>query len=303
METDQKRARPLERARPALVIGLAVLIAAAAAIVILWGPSGDEVAAGRVRELPRAPGVFVVSCEFSHALLDDPIVMPGEPGMSHRHDFFGNTDVDAFTVAQDLLGGDTTCDQKLDTASYWSPSLYSGDESIVPDAIDAYYRAGPGVDPEVVEPYPPGLVMLGGDPSASGAQDLFIVGWGCGRNSGAYTEPQPCPERRAMNLRVNFPDCWDGRTVDSINHRDHTAYSSEGRCPKTHPVAIAQLTYVVHYPGIEVDGTLRLASGSTLSGHADFINGWDQAKLEREVKTCIGRGAVCGQPYGSLNGL
>ncbi len=282
---------------------LLVLVGGAVLAAVLVDRGSTSMAAGRDAELARSRGVFVVSCGFSHALGDDPIVEPGAPGLSHRHDFFGNPDVDAYTVAADLPGGDTTCDQKLDTASYWSPSLYSGDQPIEPEAIDAYYRAGPGVDPTTVKSYPPGLVLLGGDPAAEQAQDLYVVGWGCGRNSGAYPEPRTCPERQAMNLRVNFPDCWDGRNIDSVDHRDHTAYSEDGRCPQSHPVAIAQLTYVVHYPPVAVDDSLRLASGSTLSGHADFLNGWDQSKLDREVEVCIGRGAVCGLPYSTLDGL
>ena len=35
-------------------------------------------------------GFFVTHCGFSHSLRDDPIMLPGAPGASHRHEFFGS---------------------------------------------------------------------------------------------------------------------------------------------------------------------------------------------------------------------
>ena len=44
----------------------------------------------------------------------------------------------------------------------------------------------------------------------------------------------------------------------------------------------------VHYP---VSGRRKaeLASGGQLSGHADFLNAWDQAALARRVKRYLNR--------------
>ena len=69
-----------------------------------------------------AVGQFVVECGFSHYLPDDPIVHPDEPGASHLHQFFGAVDAGVDATEQQLLDGDTTCDQRLDTASYWTPA-------------------------------------------------------------------------------------------------------------------------------------------------------------------------------------
>jgi hypothetical protein len=38
---------------------------------------------------------------------------------------------------------------------------------------------------------------------------------------------------------------------------------------------------------------LHLASGSLLTGHADFFNAWDPDKLASEVEYCIGQDAYC----------
>src|SRR5207245_4854858 len=35
-------------------------------------------------------GFFNVTCPYSHSLMDDPIVYPGQPCVSHMHDFYGN---------------------------------------------------------------------------------------------------------------------------------------------------------------------------------------------------------------------
>src|SRR5262249_39943002 len=51
---------------------------------------------------PSSIGNFRISCDYSHMKFDDPIVYPGEPGRSHLHAFFGNTEADAFSTADSL---------------------------------------------------------------------------------------------------------------------------------------------------------------------------------------------------------
>jgi len=68
---------------------------------------------------------FVARCPFSHRLNDDPIVYPNQPGVSHLHDFFGSTIVNAFTNDTcSLLAGPTTCNPTGDKSSYWVPTLF-----------------------------------------------------------------------------------------------------------------------------------------------------------------------------------
>ena len=61
------------------------------------GGAPAEGGAAPVRHLgPQGTvGQFVVECGYSHSAPDDPIVYPGQPGMSHEHDFFGNVTTDA----------------------------------------------------------------------------------------------------------------------------------------------------------------------------------------------------------------
>ena len=237
---------------------------------------------------------FVVECGFSHAGPDDPIVHFGHSGRSHLHTFFGSTVAGASTTAADLAAGDTTCEQKLDRAAYWAPALLDGGRPVEPTGAAAYYRPGVGVDPTTVEPYPFGLKMIGGDQAASAPQSLDVVAWACGTGSVRQATPPACPVGRPLRLLVSFPDCWDGERLDSDDHVSHMARSADGACPASHPVAVPQLLLAISYPVTGAGHELSLASGSVLTGHADFFNGWDEHKLATEIADCIHGGVTCG---------
>lgn len=241
-------------------------------------------------------GQFVVECGFSHRAPDDPIVFPGQPGMSHLHDFFGNESTDADSTLESLLDEPTTCQNQLDTASYWAPTLLDDGEPVEPTLGTAYYRAAPGVDPTEVVAFPPGFKVIAGDMTAT-AQDprpLDIAGWTCGVTTRLSPEPQNCPISAPLRGVITFPDCWDGERVDSVDHRSHTANSADGVCPDSHPVHIPQLTFAITYPISGGDHDLTLASGSVYGLHSDFFNAWDQDELEDKVRLCLHRDAVCG---------
>ena len=245
---------------------------------------------------------FLVECMHSHTASDDPIVYPGQPGQSHLHEFFGNTDVDAFTTVESLTNGGTTCDQPLDKAAYWAPALFRGAEVLTPVKSTAYYRPGEGVPAGSVQPYPVGLVMIAGNSGATGEQPLSIVAWGCGAGIERAVLPPECAEGRDLRLLVTFPDCWDGSNLDSNDHHAHVAYSSGGICPDGFAVSIPQLQFSVEYPVWGSTAGLALASGGLTTGHADFMNGWDQAKLISEVELCLHREVVCGVASGRKTG-
>lgn len=289
------------RRAPALL-----LLVAAAALALVGGVAAlseageDEPAA--VDRSPVDAGLgpqgrepqFKVECEWSHAAPDDPIVHPGAPGRSHLHDFFGNVATDAHSTAAALLETDTTCQNQQDTAAYWAPAVHRDGIPVVPTGAAAYYRAGPGVDPASVRPYPAGLMMLAGDPTATGPQDPTVAAWHCGASPMLAGEPEWCPDTAPLGVRIAFPDCWDGERLDSDDHRTHVARSRGGQCPSGHPVPIPQLILEVHYPIVGDPAGLELASGGVHGVHADFLNAWDQAALEREVRVCLNGAKVCG---------
>lgn len=244
---------------------------------------------------------FVVECPFSHALPDDPIVYPGQAGASHMHVFFGNETADADSTLASLEAGGTTCEQQLDRASYWAPALLAPDGRVVtPEKSTAYYRAGEAIDPATVQPYPPGLMMIAGDMTATEPQPLSVAAWTCGASAGRSPAIPTCPPDRGARMVVTFPDCWNGTDLDSADHRSHVAYSSAGTCPPGFPVSVPQLTFTVAYPLTGDPTGYALASSGVLSGHADFVNAWDATKLATEVTSCLHRGVVCGVTSGRV---
>lgn len=142
-------------------------------------------------------------------------------------------------------------------------------------------------------------MMVAGDHTAIEPQDLGIVAWSCGVSSDLAVSPPECEGAESLRMSVTFPDCWDGERIRSPIPSEpslHVAYSSGGACPASHPVAIPQLRLAVDYPPVAASdvGALALSSGSILTGHADFWNTWEQAKLEREVAACLHRDLPCG---------
>jgi len=252
-------------------------------------------------DLPDHRGRFVVSCAPSHADFDDPLVLPGRDGASHLHEFFGNVAIDAGSpeptvTAAAVAGADTTCETDADRASYWVPALLDEDgQRIAPEAIDAYYRAGRGVEPTDVVAYPSGLgVVAGGGPDRE-PPPTSAVGWSCSANPRRSAAPPDC--EGTLRLRVTFPDCWDGFRLHSDDHREHMAYSGVDGCPTAHPVAVPQLELVVRYP-VSGGDELSLSSGPIDTAHADFWNLWEPVALEREVRACLHGDVVCGGAAG-----
>ncbi len=230
----------------------------------------------------RFPGgpYFVIGCGVSHLNNDDPIALPGQPGKSHNHTYIGNRAVDADTTPASLLGGETSCEDIGDASAYWVPTLFDGGRALRPLVGVGYYvrrTAGP------VQAFPPGLKMIAGNSKATRPQPLSVVGWACGGFGAAPRSASVlrCPSDRALHLRATFPNCWNGRDVDSANHQRHLAYSTSGRCPGSHPVALPSLVLIFLYPATD-NGRPIQASGR-FGTHADFINGWDQTTLEALV--------------------
>jgi hypothetical protein len=97
---------------------------------------------------------------------------------------------------------------------------------------------------------------------------------------------------------VEFPQCWDGENLDSVDHMSHVAYPTDGKCPSTHPVAIPLISYNVLYPVSDVTGW-RLASDmydSALPGgyaaHGDWFEGWDP-EISKTFENCVEKGVDC----------
>jgi Domain of unknown function (DUF1996) len=256
----------------------------------------SEAARPAAHDLRALQGVnFIGSCAFSHMAMDDPIVYPRQPGASHDHSFVGNTTTNAFSTLRTLRAGSSTCRRDGETAAYWMPTLLLNGQMIAPTGATIYYRR------KTLAPlraFPAGFKMIAGDRHATSPQGLQITYWNCGAASSvpASTEVPTCPDGRGQSLRlhVNFPSCWDGRHLDSADHRSHVAYAVRGACPASHPVAVPAISLIYRYP-IAGGSGVTVSSGGAYSAHADFFNAWRQGTLTSLVNNCLNALRHCGR--------
>jgi hypothetical protein len=253
---------------------------------------------------------FFSNCYFSHIASDDPIVYPRQPGVSHSHTFFGSTSTDAASTAKSLRSSPTTCRRSADTAAYWVPTLYSGGAVVKATKGSAYFVLK---SRGAMRAFPAGLKIVAGNAHAREIQDLDVAFWSCSMLEGTrfrWTTPRSCTtvggrlnrnalqagDRKAfIQLNVMFPDCWDGRHLDSADHKSHMAYSHDWTCPRSHPVKVPRLRFIVTY-AIQKPENLYFASGPIYTAHADFFNGWKQAALNKLVKDCFFYRPSCNPP-------
>ncbi|MHA6761056.1 DUF1996 domain-containing protein [Streptacidiphilus sp. PAMC 29251] len=231
-------------------------------------------------------------CTATRQLSDDPIVYPGQPGASHNHTFIGNRGTDADSTPASLrAGGGTSCQDQGDTSGYWFPTLYQNDKVVNPTTVTVYYKSGVK-DYRTVMPFPQGFRLIVGDMHTPSAAD-FKGNWRCG-NQVSDTFPSSCPAGSSLVVHLQAPSCWDGIHLDTADHRSHMAYPVKGVCPAAFPVPLPMLEIKVPYqlPGGSTAG-LRYSSGASYSFHYDFMNGWQQPRLEQLVAHCINGGRQC----------
>jgi len=236
---------------------------------------------------------FRVECADSHVLADDPIVHPNMPGMSHLHEFFGNATTNARSTAASLLGQATTCSASADASGYWVPMLYQGGVALPARSTLVYYRGGSHRVPSQVQAFPAGLRMIAGNAMATTPLPVAAVSWSCTGMTTTAAAPPTCPAGHMLTAQIRFPDCWDGRHLDSADHKSHMAYTVNGLCPSNYPAQVPELELHATYPTAGGPSTV-LSSGAPFTYHADFFNAWNQSALVGFVNFCLHRGVVCG---------
>jgi hypothetical protein len=101
-----------------------------------------------------------------------------------------------------------------------------------------------------------------------------------------------------LRLQIVMPSCWDGKNLDSADHKSHMAYPSgndNGKCPSTHPKRFITLFYEFLYDikawdneWVNGQHPFVLSNGDPtgLSMHGDFINGWHIPTLKKAIDEC-----------------
>jgi hypothetical protein len=220
---------------------------------------------------PDGGGNFRFACLPGHLAKDDPLFFPGQPGVSHLHQFWGNTQTTASSTYQSLrTTGNSTCTNPINgpanRTAYWMPAMLDGAGNVVkPDYISAYYKQRPAGDPACTESgqciaVPNGLRYAFGynmETGTGGTTDpstpvFYMVKWTCNKDDagnaaipGSYHTladmvAAGCPAGSKIFLNFVAPDCWDGKNVDVADHRSNMAYPTRStpngfRCPLDHP--------------------------------------------------------------------
>ncbi|KAF6831661.1 WSC domain-containing protein [Colletotrichum musicola] len=281
-----------------------------------------------------ADAFFRMECQGRVGLTRvDPMMSPGKAA-PHVHAIHGSSGISPTAQYSDLVAGDcTSCRVKQDRSAYWHPALYfqdaaTGQFEVVPQVggMLAYYLLN-GKD---IKAFPPGFRMIAGDtyrrnytagdPSKPDPEKSIwsilgetkqsileqrAVGFNCLNYKRApegtlYRHFLPDKDyldancANGIRFEMMFPSCWNGKDVDSDDHKSHMAYPDlviDGTCPDGFETSVPNLLYETiwnTYAFKERAGRFVIANGDTqgYGYHGDFMSGWDEGFLQQAVNTC-----------------
>ena len=272
---------------------------------------------------PDVVGAFRFICGPGPVGKFDPIVYPGQQGAGHLHQFFGNTAVATDSTYDSLrTAGDSTCNNKLNRSAYWIPALLTGTGFVLrPREVAIYYKRRPATDPECASmgdecvAQPDGLRWIMGYNVDTGKKNANFD-WICRPGDKGPWQvfkdlegvTAGCPGTTEIHARVHSVDCWDGRNLDSPDHRSHMAQIKYGaatgykkKCPATHPKIVPVFTLSADYiipQGVDIS-MLSLSSdahaGTKRGGsyHMDLWDAWDGPTKAAWTANCIDKLLNC----------
>lgn len=271
---------------------------------------------------PEGVGAFRFMCNAGQLSYDDPIMYPGQPGRSHLHQFYGNTGANAYSTYSSLrTSGQSTCMSPVNRSAYWMPAMLDGKGNVVrPNVISIYYKRSPttasGCKPPIVQaclPLPNGLRFIFGRNMADlSAPDTGHFHWNCSAyvgNLATMSDALAKCDKPGNYITVigEAPGCWDGKNLDSSDHRSHVSYQQDTHfgyyaCPSTHPYGIPNFSIAASY-GVDTGdepSKWHFSSDEMVPGapqgstfHADWFGAWDNTVMAMWMDNCIQKALSC----------
>ena len=282
----------------------------------------------------RSEGAFRFTCGGDGKVVsDDPLVYPNQPGKAHLHKAWGNADFSAATTPTSLAASATTnCNItpfSVNRSTYWMPALLDEAGNVVqPDNVSVYYKRGTSTsgycDPNSIKfigkcvGLPNQIRYIFGWDSYNPTAKVLGASWYCTGGDKLHHSnlndvfASGCKAGDILIANTIAPNCWDGKYLDTPDHRSHVAYadysSGDGwaHCPAGYSYNIPQeenkAAWTVTAAMIRSDGTslVRLSSDSMLPGgrpgetlHADYIESWVGAAKKIWMDNCIEKALSC----------